>query len=60
MRINNKSKFIIKTKKIMQSKSLAICLSRNNINTSNNFKDLSIINSKKFNNLFSNKFESFL
>ncbi len=60
MRINNKSKSIIKTKKTIRSKSSTIYLSRNNINTSNNFKDSSIINFKKFNNLFSNRFENFL
>ncbi len=60
MRINNKSEFVIKTKKIVQSKFFTICFSRNNVNISNNFEDLFIINFKKFNNLFLNKFKSFL
>jgi len=59
MCINNKSEFVIKTKKIVQNKSFAIYFSQNNINTSNNFENLSIINSKKFNNLFLNKFKNF-
>ncbi len=60
MRTSNKSKSIAKTKKIVRNKFLAIYFSRNNISTSNNFEDLSIINFKKFNNLFLNRFKNFL
>jgi len=59
MHINSENKFVTKTKKIVQNKFFIICFSRNNINISNNFEDLFIINSKKFNNLFLNKFKSF-
>ncbi len=60
MRTSNKSKSIAKTKKIVRNKFLAIYFSRNNISTSNNFEDISIINFKKFNNLFLNRFKNFL
>ncbi len=60
MHTSSESEFVTKTKKIVQSRFFAICFLRNNISISNNFKDLSMINFKKFDNLFSNKFESFL
>jgi len=60
MRINNKNKFVTKIKKIVQIRFSTIWLSWKNISVSNNFKDSSINNFEKFNNLFSNKFENFL